>query len=114
LDEYTGKSLPLDSIYLDTHFLTYGKSFEVDTDKYPDIATLAKNIHDAKKKLNVLLPTGITATTADQNKYYKYCTENQCFVMSNVTSKDVFNKHITAKTMWAMNTVFPDFQHDKA
>lgn len=67
---YKAQNIPLENVWLDITYLDNYADFTIDKKAFPDLKTLADNLHDNRQQLVVILDAGISADDLE-NKYYK-------------------------------------------
>ncbi len=80
IQNYNKAGIPLDTVYLDYSYLQAGSNFKVDEKAFNDLPGLAKMIHDAGKKLVVVVDSSLAADATDD--FYKNGDNDKIFIKS--------------------------------
>ena len=111
IDGYAKADLPLETIYLDIPYMDNYQDFTVDTTAFPNIQDLAKSLHDANKRLVLIIDAAISVDKLD-NPYYLQGDKDNIFIKSGQWTSKTYNNNLINK-VWPNKAVFIDWFEDK-
>ena len=102
-NNYIQKKIPIDSMWIDIDAMEKYKIFTLDTENFGDLPNFINNIHKKWAKFIPIIDMGFSYEQNDMSIYNKIGDENNLFIKSGYTKKNLFGK------VWPKKTVFPDF-----
>lgn len=113
IDKYAENGFPLDTIYLDIPYMDNYQDFTVDEKNFPNLKTLADNLHKNNQRLVLILDAGISAEdVSDKNKYYTQGNKDNVFIKSGQYKSEKYNNNLILK-VWPQQAVFVDWFNPK-
>ena len=113
MQQYNKAGIPLDTVYLDFPYLKAGSNFIVDEAAFDNLQGLAKQIHDAKMKLVVVVDSSIVADVNDA--FYKQGDTDKTFIKSKQYPNTDLNGNLVNYRLGTKDqkVVFVDWFNDK-
>ena len=102
-NNYIQKKIPIDSMWIDIDAMEKYKIFTLDTENFGDLPNFINNIHKNRAKFIPIIDMGFSYDQNDMSIYNKIGDENNLFIKSGYTKKNLFGK------VWPKKNVFPDF-----
>ena len=102
-NNYIQKKIPIDSMWIDIDAMEKYKIFTLDTENFGDLPNFINNIHKKWAKFIPIIDMGFSYEQNDMSIYNKIGDENNLFIKSGYTKKNLFGK------VWPKKNVFPDF-----
>ena len=102
-NNYIQKKIPIDSMWIDIDAMENYKIFTLDTQNFGDLPNFINNIHKKRAKFIPIIDIGFSYDQNDMSIYNKIGDENNLFIKSGYTKKNLFGK------VWPKKNAFPDF-----
>ena len=101
-NNYIKRQIPIDAMWIDIDAMNKYEIFTLNQKDFNDLPNVIKNnIHKNHAKFVPIIDMGISYN--QKNKYAKIGDENDLFIKSGYTKKNLYGK------VWPKKTVFPDF-----
>ncbi|MDD7795279.1 glycoside hydrolase family 31 protein [Clostridium sp. 'White wine YQ'] len=105
LNKFIEKEIPLDSIYLDIHYMDGYRVMTFDKDKFPDPEKMIKKIHENGVKVIAIVDPGVKLD--EDYEVYNRGLQGNHFVKN-------YDGKLTFEKVWPGISAFPDFSNKDA
>ena len=102
-NNYIQKRIPIDSMWIDIDAMQNYEIFTLNQQHFKDLPKVIDNIHKNNAKFIPIIDIAFSYDKNNRTIYNKIGDENNLFIKSGYTKKNLFAK------VWPQKTVFPDF-----
>ena len=103
-NNYINKKIPIDAMWIDIDAMSNYEIFTLNQKYFSELPNIIENnVHKNHAKFIPIIDIGISYNSEEKNKYIKIGDENNLFIKSGYTNKNLYGK------VWPQKTVFPDF-----
>jgi len=102
-NNYIERKIPIDSMWIDIDAMENYKIFTLNKQHFKNLPKVVDNIHKNQAKFIPIIDIAFSSYDDDMTIYNKIGDENNLFIKSGYTNKNLFGK------VWPKKAVFPDF-----
>ena len=102
-NNYIERKIPIDSMWIDIDAMENYKIFTLNKQHFKNLPKVVDNIHKNQAKFIPIIDIAFSYYDDDMTIYNKIGDENNLFIKSGYTNKNLFGK------VWPKKAVFPDF-----
>ena len=102
-NNYIERKIPIDSMWIDIDAMENYKIFTLNKQLFKNLPKVVDNIHKNQAKFIPIIDIAFSSYDDDMTIYNKIGDENNLFIKSGYTNKNLFGK------VWPKKAVFPDF-----
>ena len=102
-NNYIERKIPIDSMWIDIDAMENYKIFTLNKQHFKNLPKVIDNIHKNQAKFIPIIDIAFSSYDDDMTIYNKIGDENNLFIKSGYTNKNLFGK------VWPKKAVFPDF-----
>ena len=102
-NNYIERKIPIDSMWIDIDAMENYKIFTLNKQHFKNLPKVVDNIHKNQAKFIPIIDIAFSSYDNDMTIYNKIGDENNLFIKSGYTNKNLFGK------VWPKKAVFPDF-----
>ena len=102
-NNYIERKIPIDSMWIDIDAMDNYKIFTLNKQHFKNLPKVVDNIHKNQAKFIPIIDIAFSSYDDDMTIYNKIGDENNLFIKSGYTNKNLFGK------VWPKKAVFPDF-----
>ena len=102
-NNYIERKIPIDSMWIDIDAMENFKIFTLNKQHFKNLPKVVDNIHKNQAKFIPIIDIAFSSYDDDMTIYNKIGDENNLFIKSGYTNKNLFGK------VWPKKAVFPDF-----
>ncbi len=102
-NNYIERKIPIDSMWIDIDAMENFKIFTLNKQHFKNLPNVVDNIHKNQAKFIPIIDIAFSSDDDDMTIYNKIGDENNLFIKSGYTNKNLFGK------VWPKKAVFPDF-----
>ena len=102
-NNYIERKIPIDSMWIDIDAMENYKIFTLNKQHFKNLPKVVDNIHKNQAKFIPIIDIAFSSYDDDMTIYNKIGDDNNLFIKSGYTNKNLFGK------VWPKKAVFPDF-----
>ena len=102
-NNYIERKIPIDSMWIDIDAMENYKIFTLNKQHFKNLPKVVDNIHKNQAKFIPIIDIAFSSYDDDMTIYNEIGDENNLFIKSGYTNKNLFGK------VWPKKAVFPDF-----